>query len=148
MRSVEENIERIVVAGGGGCNNDLKDLLGESTVMNLMKDNKVGLQIRALRKVWDMVSSDLDHACYGLKNVESVQEMGASETLLISDELYRSDEIATWKRYGCLVKAVKDSGGDALVYFSMHVLEEQLQQLTGIAAILRFPLLVLDDDAY
>ncbi|KAL4355820.1 hypothetical protein AHAS_Ahas09G0024900 [Arachis hypogaea] len=124
MRSVEENIGRIVMAAGGGCNGDLKDLLGESTVMNLMKDSKVGLQIRALRKVWDMVSSDSDRACYGLKSVESAQEMGVIETLLISDELYPNDEVATRKRYGCLVKAVKDSGGDALVYSSMHVLAE------------------------
>ncbi|KAL1362965.1 hypothetical protein AAHE18_03G117500 [Arachis hypogaea] len=148
MRSVEENIGRIVVTAGGGCNGDLKDLLGESTVMNLMKDSKVGLQIRTLRKVWDMVLNDSDRACYGLKIVESAQEMEAIETLLISDELYRSDEVAIRKRYGCLVKVVKDSGGDALVYSSMHVLVEQLQQLTGIAAILRFPLPVLDDDAY
>ncbi|KAL1293157.1 hypothetical protein HN51_053783 [Arachis hypogaea] len=148
MRSVEENIGRIVVAAGGGCNGDLKDLLGESTVMDLMKDSKVGLQIRALRKVWDMVSSDSDRACYGLKSVENAQEMGAIETLLISDELYRNDEVATRKRYDCLVKAVKNSGGDALVYSSMHVLAEQLQQLTGVAAILRFPLPAFDDDAY
>ncbi|XLS50489.1 hypothetical protein HN51_011166 [Arachis hypogaea] len=146
--SVEENIGRIVVAAGSGCNGDLKDLLGESTVMNLMKDSMVRLQIRALRKVWDMVSSDSDCACYRLKSVESAQEMGAIETLLISDELYRSDEVATRKRYGCLVKAVKDSGRDALVYSSMHVLAEQLQQFTGIVAILIFPLPVLDDDAY
>ncbi|KAL4327969.1 hypothetical protein AHAS_Ahas13G0153200 [Arachis hypogaea] len=125
MRSVEENIGRIVVAAGGGCNDDLKDLLGESTDMNLMKDSKVGLQIMVLRKVWDMVSSDSDRACYGLKSVESAQEMGAIETLLISDELYRSDEVATRKR------AVAG-----------------LQQLTGIAAIFRFSLPVLDDDAY
>ncbi|KAL4382327.1 hypothetical protein HN51_005944 [Arachis hypogaea] len=146
MRSIEENIGRIVVAAGGGCNGDLKDLLGEGTVINLMKDSKVGLQIRALKKVWDMVSSDSDRACYGPKSVESAQEMGAIETLLISDELYRSDEVAIRKRHGCLVKAVRESGGDALVYSSMHVMAEQLQQLTGIAAILRFPLPAIDDE--
>ncbi|MED6126017.1 hypothetical protein PIB30_074289 [Stylosanthes scabra] len=145
MRGVEENKGRIVVASSG-CNGDLKELLGEGTVMNLMKDSKVGLQIRALKEVWDMVSSDSDRACYGPKSVENAKEMGAIETLLISDELYRSREVEIRKKYGCLVKAVRDSGGNALVYSSMHVMAEQLQQLTGIAAILRFPLPDLDDE--
>jgi protein pelota len=40
---------------------------------------------------------------------------------------------------------VKDGGGEALVFSSMHISGEQLNQLSGIAAILRFPLPDLED---
>ncbi len=44
-----------------------------------------------------------------------------------------------------LVDSVKDGGGEALVFSSMHISGEQLNQLSGIAAILRFPLPDLED---
>jgi protein pelota len=43
------------------------------------------------------------------------------------------------------VDAVRDGGGESLVFSSMHVSGEQLNQLSGIAAILRFPLPDLED---
>jgi protein pelota len=44
-----------------------------------------------------------------------------------------------------LVDSVRDGGGESLVFSSMHVSGEQLNQLSGIAAILRFPLPDLED---
>ncbi|OMO98068.1 Translation release factor pelota-like protein [Corchorus capsularis] len=38
-----------------------------------------------------------------------------------------------------LVKSAQKAGGKAFVFSPMHVSEEQLAKLTGIAAILRFP---------
>ncbi len=51
------------------------------------------------------------------------------------------------RRAACaaLVDGVRDGGGEALVFSSMHVSGGQLNQLTGIAAILRFPLPDLED---
>ncbi|KAJ1378334.1 Translation release factor pelota [Sesbania bispinosa] len=150
MKWIEENKSRIVVVGSGGKNNkgDLGEILGDSAVMNVIKDSKVGMEIRAFRDLWDMVSKNSDLACYGPKNVESANEMRAIETLLITDELYRNEEIGTRQRYAGLVKAVKENGGKALVYSSMHVSAPQLAQLTGVAAILRFPLPDLEDMDY
>lgn len=147
MKCIEENKTRIVVVGLE-CNKSdhvLKEILGDSTVMNSIKDSKVGLEIRAFRELWDMVCGNSDRACYGPKSVESAQEMRAIETLLITDELYRSAEIGTRQKYTSLVKSVRESGGKALVYSSTHVLAQQLAQLTGVAAILRFPLPDLED---
>lgn len=44
------------------------------------------------------------------------------------------------KRYVKLVESVKESGGQSRIFSSMHVSGEQLGQLSGIAAILRFPM--------
>nr|GEZ81187.1 protein PELOTA 1 [Tanacetum cinerariifolium] len=78
-------------------------------------------------------------------HVEVANERVAVETLLITDELFRSADIATRQRYVNLVNAVKKSGGTAHVFYSGHVSGEQLAQYTGVAAILRIPLPDLDD---
>ena len=49
------------------------------------------------------------------------------------------------KAYAALVDGVKDTGGEALILSGAHVSGEQLDQLSGIAAILRFPLPDLED---
>ncbi|KAK7284951.1 hypothetical protein RJT34_19705 [Clitoria ternatea] len=143
MKSVEESCKTKVVVVGSG---NLGEVLGDTAVMNLMKDSSAGVEMRAFRELWDMVCNNSDRACYGPKNVESAHEMRAIETLLISDELYRNDEIGKRKKYSGLVKGVKEAGGKALVYSSTHVSAPQLTQLTGVAAILRFPLPDFNDD--
>lgn len=70
---------------------------------------------------------------------------GAIGTLLISDELFRINDVAKRRRYVALVDAVKAVGGETLVFSSMHISGEQLKNLSGLAAILRFPLPDLED---
>ena len=41
---------------------------------------------------------------------------------------------------------VKETGGDVMVFSSMHVSGEQLKMLTGVAAILRFPVPEVESD--
>ncbi|GFP90999.1 protein pelota 1 [Phtheirospermum japonicum] len=73
---------------------------------------------------------DPERACYGPKHVEVAHERMAVQTLLITDELFRSADIPTRQKYVNLVDSVKAS---------------ELTQLTGVAAILRFPLPDLED---
>nr|GLL27861.1 protein PELOTA 1 [Ipomoea trifida] len=88
---------------------------------------------------------DPDRACYGPKHVEVAHERMAIQTLLITDEVFRNSDVATRQKYANLVKAVKSSGGTTHIFSSMHVSGEQLTLMSGIAAILRFPLPDLDD---
>ncbi|THF96356.1 hypothetical protein TEA_012823 [Camellia sinensis var. sinensis] len=115
-----------------GKRHSLREVLDAPNVMNIIKDTKAA-------------EEDPDRACYGPKHVEVAHERMAVQTLLVTDELFRSCDIATRQKYVNLVKSVKDSGGTALIFSSMHVSGEQLAQLTGIAAILRFPLPDLED---
>lgn len=49
-------------------------------------------------------------------------------------------------RYVSLVESVKESGtATVLIFSSMHASGEQLGKLSGVAAILRFPMPDLDD---
>ena len=44
-----------------------------------------------------------------------------------------------------LLEEVKAGGGEVVVFSGMHVSGQQLDKLTGLAAILRFPLPDLED---
>nr|GLL27860.1 protein PELOTA 1 [Ipomoea trifida] len=108
--------------------------------------------VQALKDFFNMLSnvrfhpcSDPDRACYGPKHVEVANERMAIQTLLITDEVFRNSDVATRQKYANLVKAVKSSGGTTHIFSSMHVSGEQLTLMSGIAAILRFPLPDLDD---
>jgi protein pelota len=49
------------------------------------------------------------------------------------------------KQYVQLVESVRENGGQVFIFSSMHVSGQQLQQVSGIAAILRYPLPDLDE---
>lgn len=119
--------------------------MNDNAVINLIRETNVVPEIRVFKEFLDMVTSNSDRACYGPKSVETAHEMLAIETLLITDDLFRSVEIETRHKYVGLVKSVKKAGSKVFVFSSMHVSGEELAKVTGIAAMLRFPLPDLDD---
>ena len=64
----------------------------------------------------------------------------AIETLLVTDGLFRSSDVQVRKAYVQLVESVRENGGVVRVFSAMHVTGERLNQFSGVAAILRFPL--------
>lgn len=99
----------------------------------------------ALDDFYKMLQHEPDRAFYGLKHVEKANEAMAIDTLLISDELFRHQDVATRARYVKLVDSVRENMGTVRIFSSLHVSGEQLGQLTGVAAILRFPVAELSD---
>jgi len=62
---------------------------------------------------------------YSVKHVERANEEQAIETLLISDELFRAQDIAIRKRYVNLVDSVRENGGEVKIFSSLHVSGER-----------------------
>ncbi|KAK1371859.1 The messenger RNA surveillance factor Pelota [Heracleum sosnowskyi] len=146
FRAIIENKSRIIlVHTTSGYKHSLREVLDAPNVMNMIKDTKAAQEVRALKDFYNMLSNDAYRACYGPKHVEVAHERMAVQTLLITDELFRNSDVATRRKYVDLVDSVKDSGGTAHIFSVMHASGEQLAQITGIAAILRFPLPDLDD---
>ncbi|XP_074573003.1 protein PELOTA 1 [Curcuma longa] len=146
LRAIIENKSRIILAHcNSGYKHSLKEVLDAPSVMTLIKDTKAAQEVRALKDFYAMLSNDSARACYGPKHVEIAHERMAIQTLLITDSLFRNSDIATRQKYVKFVESVKESGGNAHIFSSMHVSGEQLAQLTGVAAILRFPLPDLED---
>lgn len=69
----------------------------------------------------------------------------ASSAAVATDKLFRINNVSKRKKYADLVEGVREAGGEALVFSSMHVSGEALNNLSGVAAILRFPLPELED---
>lgn len=77
--------------------------------------------------------------------MRAAAELGAVQTLLLTDALFRTADVAERRRWVALVDSVKGGGGDVHIFSSAHVSGEQLGQISGAAAILRFPLPELED---
>ncbi|KAG2396456.1 Protein PELOTA 1 [Vigna angularis] len=146
LRAIIENKSRIIlVHTTSGYKHSLREVLDAPNVMNLIKDTKAAQEVRVMKDFFKMLSNDPSRACYGMKHVEVANERLAVQTLLITDDLFRNSDISTRQKFVNLVNSVKDSGGSVHVFSSMHVSGEQLAQISGIAAILRFPLPDLED---
>lgn len=146
LRPIIENKGKIVLAhASSGYKHSLKEVLSAPAVMALIKDTKAVKEVKALDDFFTMLTNDSSRAFYGPGHVAAAHERLAVQTLLITDELFRSADVTTRRKYVDLVESVKAGGGDVFVFSSMHVSGEQLNQLTGIAAMLRFPLPDLED---
>jgi protein pelota len=87
-----------------------------------------------------LLDIDPDRAYYGYQHILYALQNQAIETLLITDELFRSSNITVRKQYVTLVDQIKTNGGIVIIFSIMNPSGQQLQQISGIAAILRFPL--------
>uniref|UniRef100_A0A0M3K9S5 Putative pelota (inferred by orthology to a S. mansoni protein) n=1 Tax=Anisakis simplex TaxID=6269 RepID=A0A0M3K9S5_ANISI len=99
-----------------------------------------------LNTFFNLMATEPARAFYGLKHIEMANEHLAIETLLLSDSLFRSNDIKQRKKYVNLVESIKEQGANVLIFSSMHPSGEQLSLLSGIAAILKFPLHELEDE--
>lgn len=72
--------------------------------------------------------------------------MKAVQKLLISDYLFRNKDFEKRRQINKFYDEVKKYGGEAIIFSSLHPSGEKLKHITGIAAILRFDVLPLEDD--
>jgi len=54
----------------------------------------------------------------------------AIDTLLVTDELFRSQDIQVRRKYVDLVESVRENGGQVRVFSSLHVSGEKLGQVS------------------
>lgn len=103
----------------------LKEVLADPQVTAQLANTKALGEVKALDEFYEMMKNEPDRAVYGLKHVEMAADRLAIQTLLITDALFRSADVATRKRYVKLTETVKESGGDVKIFSSMHVSGER-----------------------
>lgn len=133
------------VHASSGHKYSLKEALCDPAVASRLADTRAAGEVKALDDFYKMLQHEPDRACYGLRHVEKANEALAIDTLLISDELFRHQDVAARGRYVRLVDSVRERAGAVRIFSSLHVSGEQLSQLTGVAAVLRFPVPELSD---
>ena len=67
-------------------------------------------------------------------------EQQAISKLLLVDSLFRSQNVQRRAEYVALADGCKDAGAKVLIFSDQHPSGVQLTQMSGVAAILRFPL--------
>lgn len=97
----------------------------DPSIQNKLADTKAAREVQALDEFYAMMNADPDRAFYGYSHVAKANEHGAIGTLLVTDELFRSADIATRRKYVDLVESVRSMGGTVRVFSSMHVSGER-----------------------
>ncbi|KAJ7047245.1 eRF1 domain 1-domain-containing protein [Mycena alexandri] len=118
----------------------LVEVLKSPEIVSQLKETKFAREGIVLDKFFKMLGTDEMRAWYGPDHVVLAADRGAIGTLLISDDLFRASNPVTRKKYVGLVEAVQQKGGEVVIFSSMHESGQQLLLLTGIAALLTFPL--------
>ena len=81
---------------------------------------------------WDLPSNHIFVLLsIGYKHIIKANESKAIDTLLVTDELFRSSDISTREQYVKLTESVKENGGTVSIFSTLHVTGEQLSQLSG-----------------
>merc|ERR1711977_316961 len=139
--SVLENKGKIITAHASSAfGHSLQEVLSSPEIAKRIANTRASSQMNALDRFYEMLSNDETRAFYGELPVASAQEMGAIQDLLITDTLFRNRNAEARTKWTKLVESVEQGGGKAFIFSSMHVSGEQLDSMSGIAAILRFPM--------
>ena len=128
-----------------GFKHSLNEVLSDEQVQHRMKNSTVTRESVTLNSFFHMLSSDANRVCYGYSSVLKALEAGGIAELLVCDKLFRSKNFEIRKRYVDLTQKVEQEGATTHIFSSAHPSGERLQGMTGVAAILRFPIEGLDE---
>jgi protein pelota len=121
----ENKYKFIQTHSSSGHKHALNEVMQEPTIQAKLADTKAAREVQALDAFYQMLNADADRAFYGYDHVAKAHERGAIATLLVTDELFRSADIPTRKKYVALVEEVRDAGGKVYVFSSLHVSGER-----------------------
>lgn len=149
-KQIQQLLPKITVAhSASGHLHSLSEVLSSPAVTNKLSDSKFARETQLMDRFMEMMRKDDQRAWYGPKECELAIERGAvgkgGGVLLISNSLFRSQNIKTRKRWVRVVDDVKEQGGEVRVLSSMHESGRRLEGLGGIAAILTYPIEDLDE---
>lgn len=146
MKSLHVNLSKFVTChSASGHKHDLKNVLENEDVQRVVQDTQAADEVRVLGDFFRLLNDAPDRAYYGFNHCMRANESNAIESLLVTDALFRSCDLKTRKQYVEMVESVRDNGGVVHVFSALHVSGEQLRLVSGVAAILRFPMPELED---
>ena len=136
--ALADKTRRVHVSTGGRVG--LKEVLSKKLPEQIAKDQRVAYETRLLEEVFKRLGQDTGTVTYGLQSVKRALSLGAIETLLISDDQLRIDDLSKRMAIDELVEENTKLRGSTVIMSVNHESGEQLSKLGGIAALLRYPL--------
>lgn len=117
----------------------ISEIMKDKTGAKLLEDTKAVREVRKLEEFYNTLIKNTNMAVFGEREVRYALEQNAISSLLITDGLIRARNFNTRKKMTALVEQVREIGAEVLVFNENHDSGARLKDITGIAAILRFP---------
>jgi len=122
------------------------EVLARGAVEDVQEETRIATEARLIDELTERIASGAK-AAYGPEEVAKAAEYGAVEHLLVVDERLRTERGATpadasggdWEQdVDEILRTVEQQGGDVTVFSSEFQPGQQLSNLGGIAALLRY----------
>jgi protein pelota len=119
-----------IVTGSSGMSG-IQEALRRGTGEQALLDSKVAMETRLVEDLLAEISKEGAYA-YGDEEISRAVEMGAINTLLVTEDSVRND------RREALMRQVEGSKGKVVIISSRHEAGKKLKSLGGVAALLRY----------
>lgn len=138
LKTLLDNRQKFLPAHSStGFKHSIREVLSDPLIQPKLEDTKAVQEIKIWNKFQNLLSTEPNKAVYGLRDIETANHYEAISCMMLSDMLFRSNNLALRKKYSQLLYQVKEYA-EVRIFSSMHPSGQQLNQLTGIAAILKF----------
>ena len=138
LRALQENKQKFLLAHSStGFKHSIREVLSDPLIQPKIEETKAVQEVKIWNKFQDLLANEPNRAIYGLRDIETANHYEAISCMMLSDALFRSNNLALRKKYSQLMYQVKEYA-EVRVFSSMHLSGQQLDQLTGIAAILKY----------
>ena len=146
-RNILDNESMFLIAHSStGYMQGITEVLKNPIYANKLQDTKYSREAHIMDSFMKHLNEDDYKAWYGEQEVFKAAELGAIDELLITDLLARSPDLSQRKKYMDLMKAIESLGGRVVTFSTLHISGEELDRMTGIACILKYPIPDLDED--
>jgi protein pelota len=148
LRPLLDNRAKFVLArAAGGGTRHLPDALRDPVVAARLADTRAAGEVAALARFFEVLATDSARAQYGWRHVRAAADGGAVEALVVCDSLLRVRDAAARSAYAALLAECRAAGADVHLVSSMHAAGEQVAQMGGLCAVLRFAVHDIDEAA-
>jgi protein pelota len=112
---IENKGKFVLCHSSSGHKHAIEELFLDQSIMSKVTETKLSKEIEVLNRFMRLLDTAPDKAYYGYFHVQKANEELAIDSLLISDELFRSSDVVARKKYVALVESVRERGGTVYV---------------------------------
>ena len=109
------------------------ELLKRGTIAKVMQEERIEQELVLVERLKEEIGKNSGLACWGLKDVEQAIEYSAAKSVLVVDELLRTNQ-----KVDALVESAYKKKVKVVVFSSSSQGGEELSGLGGFAALLKF----------
>jgi protein pelota len=131
------SIVQVVDASHSGKNGVIEVIRKGETIKSI-KEMRITKETELFEEFLKRIGQNKRNIAYGLEEIENAKNHGAIDTLLITDNLLRIEDVKKRQKLDSLLKEIENLGGNIVIISSLHSAGEQLESLGSIAALLRF----------